>query len=74
MIVNHFSALAGAKRMKISAIRAATGLSRTTLTALYHDRAKGIQFDTLDKLCQCLQCQPGDLFTLDPQQHDSSEH
>lgn len=68
MIVNHFSALAGAKRMKISAIRAATGLSRTTLTALYHDRAKGIQFDTLDKLCQCLQCQPGDLFTLEPKQ------
>lgn len=68
MIVNHFSALAGAKRMKISAISAATGLSRTTLTALYHDREKGIRFDTLDKLCQCLQCQPGDLFTLEPEQ------
>jgi len=40
-----------------------TGISHTTLWRLKKDKALGINFDTLDKLCQVLECQPGDLLS-----------
>ena len=43
-----------------------TGISRTTLTALCTGSAKGIQFETLDALCQYLKITPGDLFLYRP--------
>ena len=41
-----------------------TSLSHTTLWRLKKGKALGINFDTLEKLCQALQCQPGDVLTL----------
>ena len=40
-----------------------TGISHTTLWRLKKDKALGINFVTLEKLCEALNCQPGDLFT-----------
>lgn len=61
MIVNKFSEILGKRKMKISDVHDATGISRPTLTALYYDKSKGIKFDTLDKLCRYLRIQPGDI-------------
>jgi putative transcriptional regulator len=41
-----------------------TGISHTTLWRLKKDKALGINFITLDKLCETLDCQPGDMFTF----------
>ena len=41
-----------------------TGISHTTLWRLKKDRALGINFVTLEKLCETLDCQPGDMFTF----------
>jgi len=38
-----------------------TGISHTTLWRLKKAKALGINFDTLDKLCKVLECQPGDM-------------
>lgn len=38
-----------------------TGISHTTLWRLKKAKALGINFDTLEKLCEVLQCQPGDV-------------
>ena len=38
-----------------------TGISHTTLWRLKKGKALGINFDTLEKLCSALNCQPGDL-------------
>ena len=42
----------------------ATGISHSTLWRLKKDKARGINFDTLEKLCNALSCHPGDLLTL----------
>jgi putative transcriptional regulator len=42
-----------------------TGISHTTLWRLKKGKAMGINFDTLEKLCQALDCHPGDIFSLD---------
>jgi len=41
-----------------------TSISHTTLWRLKKGKAFGINFDTLEKLCQALRCQPGDVLSL----------
>ena len=41
-----------------------TSISHTTLWRLKKGKAFGINFDTLEKLCQALNCQPGDVLSL----------
>ena len=41
-----------------------TGISHTTLWRLKKGRARGINFETLEKLCSALECQPGDVMGL----------
>ena len=41
-----------------------TGISHTTLWRLKKGKALGINFETLEKICQQLNCQPGDVLTL----------
>lgn len=51
------------KGVKMRDIAKSTGISRTTLTALYYNHTKGVQFDTIDKICAYLNIDPGQLFT-----------
>lgn len=41
-----------------------TGISHTTLWRFKKGKALGINFETLEKMCQVLRCQPGDLLTF----------
>jgi len=41
-----------------------TGISHTTLWRLKKGKALGINFETLEKLCLALKCQPGDVLML----------
>ena len=41
-----------------------TGISYTTLWRLTKERALGVNFATLEKLCEALDCLPGDLMDL----------
>lgn len=41
-----------------------TGISHTTLWRLKKGKALGINFETLEKLCQTLDCQPGDFLMM----------
>jgi putative transcriptional regulator len=41
-----------------------TGVSHTTLWRLKKGKAVGINFETLEKICNALTCQPGDVLYL----------
>ncbi len=41
-----------------------TGISHTTLWRLKKGKALGINFETLEKMCAALKCQPGDVMSL----------
>lgn len=51
MIVSNLNVLMAERGLKISEVSKRTGISRTTLTSLAYNRAKGIQLETLDNLC-----------------------
>jgi putative transcriptional regulator len=40
-----------------------TGISHTTLWRLKKGKALGINFETLEKMCGALECQPGDVLS-----------
>lgn len=56
MIRIALSRVMGDKRMNIQKVADATGLSRTTISAMYKDNVTRIDLHTLDKLCECLDC------------------
>ncbi len=56
MIKCHLSRIMGEKRLKISDITKDTGINRGTITRLYHETAKRVELDVLDKLCRHLEC------------------
>ena len=39
-----------------------TGLTELTISRLVKRRTSGIDFETLDKICGALECEPGDVF------------
>jgi putative transcriptional regulator len=41
-----------------------TGVSHTTLWRLKKEKAQGITFNTLERICKALECQPGDVLTV----------
>ena len=50
-----------------------TGVSYTTLLRLKKDRALGMNFATLEKLCVALECRPGDLMKLETEKKETSK-
>lgn len=53
------------KPVSITWLANETGLSRTTLTSLYYNQAKGVHFKTLVTICDALGCHIYDLLTLE---------
>lgn len=66
MLIPNLAVLLAERHLTISKVSEDTHLSRTTLTALTGGSAKGIQFETLNTLCQYLKVTPGELFTYRP--------
>ena len=50
-----------------------TGVSYTTLWRITKDRALGMNFATLEKLCVALDCRPGDLMEIDYDKEGTSK-
>jgi putative transcriptional regulator len=54
-----------ARRMTARELAARVGLSETQLSLFRSGKVKGIRFSTLARLCQALDCRPGDLLDYD---------
>ncbi len=61
MIKCRLSRLLGERRMPILELKRRTDLSYVTLHSLYHEKTAGVTFDTIDKICESLGCNTGDL-------------
>ncbi|KKF42544.1 helix-turn-helix domain-containing protein [Streptococcus uberis] len=51
---NNFRVILAMQRKKVSDIHEMTGISKTTLTALYYERTKNPDTQTLLKIAKCL--------------------
>jgi putative transcriptional regulator len=49
------------RKMKLTELSHLVGISAQNLSVLKTGKARAIRFSTLEKLCQALECTPGDL-------------
>lgn len=57
------------RKMSLNELSERVGVTPSNLSILKTGKAKGVRFSTLEKLCDVLDCQPGDLLEyLPPQQ------
>lgn len=66
MIKTNLAVLMAERGLKISDVYEATGISKTTLMAISENTGKGIQYDTIDKLCNFFEVSPSDFFVYSP--------
>ncbi|AKU99586.1 Transcriptional regulator, Cro/CI family [Labilithrix luteola] len=43
------------------------GITEANLSLLKQGKVKGVRFDTLERICEFLDCQPGDLLRHEPE-------
>lgn len=46
------------------------GITNANLSILKNNKAKAIRFSTLEKLCEILECQPGDLLVYEEESNE----
>ena len=64
MIRLHLSRLMGERRLKIADVVRDTGISRTALTRLYHEKVERLDLETLEILCRYLDVEVADMLEL----------
>ncbi len=69
-VKNNISKIFGERLLSITDVSKATGISRTALTAIYYRKNKGVQFETIEKLCDYLQLPMSELFEYEPPKSD----
>ena len=53
------------RKMRLNELAERVGITPQNLSVLKTGRARAIRFSTLEKLCEVLDCQPGDLFAFE---------
>jgi len=59
----HLDQLLADRGMTLTELSERVGISLVNLSILKNGRARAIRFSTLTRLCQALDCQPGDLLS-----------
>lgn len=66
MLKCHLSTLMGRERLTIAEVIRRTGLTRNAVSALYEERAKRIDLNTIARLCELFDCSVDELFEYIP--------
>lgn len=62
----HLDELLSQRGMTLTELSARVDLTIANLSILKNGRARAIRFTTMARLCEVLQCQPGDLLSYQP--------
>ena len=49
------------KKLSVTELSEKVGITMANISILKNGKAKAIRFTTLDKICEVLECQPGDI-------------
>ncbi|KIN64571.1 Transcriptional regulator, XRE family [Sulfitobacter noctilucicola] len=60
-IVVRLDVMLATRKMKSKDLAEAVGITVQNMSLLKSGKVKGVRFETLAKICEVLECQPGDL-------------
>lgn len=60
-IVVNLDVMLAKRKKRLKELAAEMGISETNLSLLKTGKVKGVRFNTLNAICEILDCQPGDI-------------
>jgi putative transcriptional regulator len=61
MIVVNLDVMMAKRKISLTELSDQLGITMANVSILKNGHAKGIRFETLNKICEILECQPGDI-------------
>lgn len=61
MIIFNIDVMLAKRKMSVTELSEQLGITMANVSILKNGKAKAVKVETLDKLCQILDCTPGDL-------------
>lgn len=68
-IVVNLDVMLARRKMRSKELAETIGITEANLSLLKSGKVRGIRFDTLAKICDALDCQPGDLLAYETDQN-----
>ncbi|WP_419911452.1 helix-turn-helix domain-containing protein [Hoeflea sp.] len=65
-IIVNLDVMLARRKMKLKDLAAAIAISEQNVSLIKTGKVKGIRFETLAKICEVLDCQPGDILEFSP--------
>ena len=56
------------RKMRSKDLARHVGITEQNISLLKSGKVKGMRFETLEKICEILDCQPGDLLVYEPEE------
>ncbi|HBE08047.1 MAG: helix-turn-helix transcriptional regulator [Lachnospiraceae bacterium] len=66
MIIINIDVMLAKRKMKVGELAEQVGITNANLSILKNGKAKAIRLETLNAICQALDCQPGDILEYRP--------
>ena len=67
-IVVQLDVMLARRKVKSKDLAEFVGITEANMSLLKQGKVKGVRFDTLEKICVFLDCQPGDILSYEPEE------
>jgi len=71
-IVVNLDVMLARRKMRSKELAERIGITEQNVSLLKSGKVKGVRFDTLERICAALDCQPGDLLEYRPDDAETS--
>ena len=65
-IVVNLDVMLARRKMRSKELAERIGITEQNVSLLKSGKVRGVRFETLEKICEALQCQPGDILEYQP--------
>jgi putative transcriptional regulator len=65
-IIVNLDVMLARRKMRSKELSERIGITEQNVSALKSGRVRGVRFETLEKICEVLECQPGDILEYRP--------
>ncbi|KAF1303389.1 MULTISPECIES: helix-turn-helix domain-containing protein [Enterococcus] len=69
-IIVNIDVMLAKRKMSVTELTEKVGITMANLSILKNGKAKAIRFSTLEKICEALDCQPGDILAFQSDQEN----
>ncbi|MBW8301727.1 MAG: helix-turn-helix transcriptional regulator [Hydrogenophaga sp.] len=66
-IIVNLDVMLAKRKMRSKELSEIVGITEQNISLLKSGKVKGVRFDTLERICEALGCQPGDILEYQPE-------